>query len=86
MEEISIGDYVLTGGELPCAVLVDAVSRLIDGVLPDSSCYTEESIASGLLEYPQFTKPAVFDGSEVPQVLRDGNHADIVRWRRRKGA
>lgn len=81
-EEISIGDYVLTGGELPCAVLVDAVSRLIDGVLPDSSCYTEESIASGLLEYPQFTKPAVFDASEVPQVLRDGNHADIVRWRR----
>lgn len=81
-EEISIGDYVLTGGELPCAVLVDAVSRLIDGVLPDSSCYTEESIASGLLEYPQYTKPAVFDGSEVPQVLRDGNHADIVRWRR----
>ena len=83
-EEISIGDYVLTGGELPCAVLVDAVSRLIDGVLPDSSCYTEESIASGLLEYPQFTKPAVFDGSEVPQVLRDGNHADIVRWRRER--
>ena len=81
-EEISIGDYVLTGGELPCAVLVDAVSRLIDGVLPDSSCYTEESIASELLEYPQYTKPAVFDGSEVPQVLRDGNHADIVRWRR----
>ena len=83
-EEISIGDYVLTGGELPCAVLVDAVSRLIDGVLPDSSCYTEESIASGLLEYPQFTKPAVFDGSEVPQILRDGNHADIVRWRRER--
>lgn len=83
-EEISIGDYVLTGGELPCAVLVDAVSRLIDGVLPDSSCYTEESIASGLLEYPQFTKPAVFDRSEVPQVLRDGNHADIVRWRRER--
>ena len=83
-EEISIGDYVLTGGELPCAVLVDAVSRLIDGVLPDSSCYTEESIASELLEYPQYTKPAVFDGSEVPQVLRDGNHADIVRWRRER--
>lgn len=81
-EEISVGDYVLTGGELPCAILVDAVSRLIDGVLPDVSCYTDESIASGLLEYPQYTKPAVYDGKEVPQVLRDGNHADIVRWRK----
>ncbi len=83
-EEISVGDYVLTGGELPCAILIDAVSRLIDGVLPDSSCYTEESIASGLLEYPQYTKPAVYNGLSVPEVLRGGNHADIVRWRREK--
>lgn len=83
-EEISVGDYVLTGGELPCAILIDAVSRLIDGVLPDSSCYTEESIASGLLEYPQYTKPAEYRGLAVPEVLRGGNHADIVRWRREK--
>ena len=83
-EEISVGDYVLTGGELPCAILIDAVSRLIDGVLPDSSCYTEESIASGLLEYPQYTKPSNFRGQLVPDVLRGGNHADIVRWRREK--
>lgn len=83
-EELSVGDYVLTGGELPCAILIDAVSRLIDGVLPDASCYTDESIASGLLEYPQYTKPAVYEGQEVPEVLRDGNHADILRWRRHK--
>lgn len=83
-EELSVGDYVLTGGELPCAILIDAVSRLIDGVLPDASCYTDESIASGLLEYPQYTKPSVYEGQEVPEVLRDGNHADILRWRRQK--
>lgn len=83
-EELSVGDYVLTGGELPCAILIDAVSRLIDGVLPDASCYTDESIASGLLEYPQYTKPAVYEGQEVPAVLRDGNHADILRWRRQQ--
>lgn len=83
-EELSVGDYVLTGGELPCAILIDAVSRLIDGVLPDASCYTDESIASGLLEYPQYTKPSVYEGHEVPAVLRDGNHADILRWRRKQ--
>ena len=75
---------MLTGGELPCAILIDAVSRLIDGVLPDASCYTDESIASGLLEYPQYTKPSVYEGHEVPAVLRDGNHADILRWRRQQ--
>ena len=83
-EELSVGDYVLTGGELPCAILIDAVSRLIDGVLPDASCYTDESIASELLEYPQYTKPSVYEGHEVPAVLRDGNHADILRWRRQQ--
>ena len=83
-EELSVGDYVLTGGELPCAILIDAVSRLVDGVLPDASCYTDESIASGLLEYPQYTKPSVYEGHEVPAVLRDGNHADILRWRRQQ--
>lgn len=81
-QEVSVGDYVLTGGELPCAILVDAISRLIDGVLPDGECYTNESIASGLLEYPQYTKPATYDGAAVPEVLRAGNHADITRWQR----
>lgn len=80
-EEISVGDYVLTGGELPACILVDAVARLCDGVLSDALCYTEESIASGLLEYPQYTRPAVFRGVAVPQVLRNGNHAEINTWR-----
>ncbi len=81
--EVSVGDYVLTGGELACAIIVDAVSRLIDGVLPDDECYENESIASGLLEYPQYTKPAEYNGMEVPEVLRGGNHSDIIRWQRR---
>lgn len=81
-EEISVGDYVLTGGELPACILIDAVSRLIDGVLADASCYENESIASGLLEYPQYTRPAEWHGQKVPQVLLDGNHAEIEKWRR----
>jgi len=81
-EEISIGDYVLTGGELPAAILIDCVSRLIPGVLADSVCYEDESIAGGLLEYPQYTKPAEYDGMNVPQVLLSGNHSDISLWRR----
>lgn len=81
-EEVSVGDYVLTGGELPCAIIIDAVSRLIDGVLPDNECYTNESIASGLLEYPQYTKPAVYENEAVPEVLRGGNHSEIVKWQR----
>ncbi len=80
-EEISIGDYILTGGELPACILVDAVSRLIDGVLSDEICYEDESIASGLLEYPQYTRPAVFKGKEVPEVLLSGHHANIDAWR-----
>ena len=80
--EVSVGDYVLTGGELACAIVVDAVSRLIDGVLPDGECYSNESIASGLLEYPQYTKPAVYEEMEVPEVLRGGNHKDIIKWQR----
>ena len=83
-EEISIGDYVLTGGELPAAVLVDCVSRLIPGVLPDDECHEDESIESGLLEYPQYTKPAEYEGMKVPDVLLRGHHANIVKWRRRK--
>lgn len=81
-EEISIGDYILTGGELPACILIDAVSRMIDGVLADASCYENESIASGLLEYPQYTRPVEWHGKRVPQVLLDGNHAEIEKWRR----
>ena len=83
-EQISIGDFVLTGGELPAAMIIDAVSRLLPGVLSDSVCFEDESIAGGLLEYPQYTKPAIFDGLAVPEVLLGGNHKDITAWRRRK--
>ena len=80
-EEISIGDYVLTGGELPACIVVDAVSRLIDGVLSDEACHEDESIASGLLEYPQYTRPPVFRGKGVPEVLLSGHHQNIDAWR-----
>lgn len=81
-EEISIGDYVLTGGELPACILVDCVSRMIDGVLADKECYEVESIASGMLEYPQYTRPYDFLGRKVPDVLLSGHHANIETWRR----
>ncbi len=80
-EEISIGDYVLTGGELPACVLVDCVSRLRDGVLADKKCYEDESISCGKLEYPQYTRPYEFHGKKVPDVLISGNHAEIDKWR-----
>ncbi len=80
-EELSIGDYVVTGGEIPACIVIDAVSRLIDGVLSSSECYEGESIASGILEYPQYTKPRVFRGKEVPEVLLSGDHAKIDRYR-----
>ncbi len=80
-DEISIGDYVLTGGEIPACIVVDAVSRLIPGVLPDPICHESESIASGLLEYPQYTKPEEFHGRSVPKVLLSGHHANIEKWR-----
>ena len=80
-EEISVGDYVLTGGELPACIIVDSVSRLKDGVLKDSECYRDESVASGVLEYPQYTKPREFMGLEVPEVLLSGDHKKIERWR-----
>ena len=80
-EDISIGDYVLTGGELPACILIDAVSRLKEGVLASKECYEGESIASGILEYPQYTKPRVFMGREVPEVLLSGDHAKIDRYR-----
>lgn len=80
-EDLSIGDYVLTGGELPACVTIDAVCRLVDGVLAAEECYTGESIASGLLEYPQYTKPREFMGREVPDVLLSGDHKKIDEWR-----
>ena len=80
-EEISIGDYVLTGGELPACVLVDCVSRLKEGVLADKKCYEDESISCGRLEYPQYTRPYEFHGKRVPDVLISGNHAEIDKWR-----
>ena len=80
-EEISIGDFVLTGGEIPACILVDCVARLVDGVLSDAECYEKESISSGLLEYPQYTRPYEFHGVKVPDVLISGHHANIDRWR-----
>ena len=80
-EEISVGDYVLTGGELPACVLTDAVVRLIPGVLASPECHEEESISSGLLEYPQYTRPAVWEGVAVPEILLSGDHGRIAAWR-----
>lgn len=81
-EEISIGDYVLTGGELPAMVLVDAVARYIPNVLGNEETTNEESFSTnGLLEYPQYTRPSVFMGLEVPQVLLNGNHGEVAKWR-----
>lgn len=81
-EQISIGDYVLTGGELPALVLADVVCRMLPNVLSDNVCFEEESHYGGLLEYPQYTRPANFRGREVPPVLLSGHHAHINRWRR----
>lgn len=81
-EEISIGDYVLTGGELPALVLTDCVSRLCSGVLADDICWQDESHSGGLLEYPQYTRPAEWRGRAVPEVLVSGHHANIDKWRR----
>lgn len=80
-EEISVGDYILTGGELPACILIDCVSRLCEGVLSDPECYEKESISCGMLEYPQYTRPENFRGMRVPEVLLGGNHAEIERWR-----
>ena len=83
-EELSIGDYVLTGGELAAMVVVDAVGRLLPGVLGAGESTVEESHSSGLLEYPQYTRPAEFRGWRVPDIMLSGNHAEIARWRRRR--
>ena len=81
-EEISIGDYVLTGGELPALVLADCVARLCEGVLADDSCWQDESHSAGLLEHPHYTMPQQWNGRSVPDVLLSGPHANIERWRR----
>ncbi len=80
-EELSIGDYVLTGGEIPACILLDPVARLCEGVLADPECYEKESISSGLLEYPQYTRPYEWHGVKVPDVLISGHHANIEAWR-----
>ena len=80
-EEISIGDFVLTGGELPALVLSDCIARMLPGVLSDDVCFTDESHFSGLLEYPQYTRPPVWRGREVPEVLVSGDHAKVDAWR-----
>ena len=80
-EEISVGDYVLTGGELPACILADCVSRLCPGVLSDSECFEKESHSDGLLEYPQYTRPYEFHGVKVPDVLISGHHGNIEKWR-----
>ena len=82
--EVSIGDYVLTGGELGAMVLVDSVGRLCEGVLSNESCFTEESHYNGLLEYPQYTKPSVWHDKKVPDVLLSGHHENIEKWRHEK--
>ncbi len=83
-EEISAGDYVLTGGELPAMILVDSVARMCPGVLSDAECYKDESIYSGLLEYPHYTRPEVWEGEAVPPVLLSGHHKNIEAWRHEK--
>lgn len=81
-EEISVGDYVLTGGELPALILADSISRMIPGVLSNDECFTEESHYSSLLEYPQYTRPFEWHGRQVPDILLTGHHANIEQWRR----
>lgn len=81
-EQISIGDYVLTGGELPALVLADALSRMAPGVLAEDICFEEESHYNGLLEYPQYTRPSEWNGRKVPEVLKSGHHANIEKWRK----
>ena len=83
-EEISLGDFVLTGGEIAAVAVADAVSRLLPGVLSDDACFSEESHWNGLVEYPHYTRPAEWEGRMVPDVLLSGHHANIIKWRREK--
>lgn len=83
-DEISIGDYVLTGGEIPAMVLVDAITRLLPNVLGSETSAVNDSFSAGLLDFPQYTRPASFNGMDVPEVLLSGHHANIAKWRRRE--
>lgn len=83
-EEVSIGDYVVSGGELPALVIVDAVARLVPGVVGDAGSVTQDSFAASLLDHPHYTRPASFRGLDVPEVLLSGHHGDIARWRRQE--
>jgi tRNA (guanine37-N1)-methyltransferase len=80
--EVSLGDFVLTGGEMACIPIVDSILRLVPGVLSSSDSFTEESFYSGALEYPHYTRPAVFEGDAVPEVLMSGHHENVRKWRR----
>lgn len=84
VEEISVGDYVVTGGELPALIIADAVARLQEGVLPNEDAYSIESHYNGVLEYPQYTRPEVWHGRQVPEVLLSGHHGNIEKWQREK--
>ena len=83
-EEISLGDFVLTGGEIAAMAVTDAVCRMVPGVLADPECFEDESHYSGMLEYPQYSRPAVWHGREVPQILLSGNHEKVAQWRRKQ--
>ena len=83
-EEISVGDFVLTGGELPAMVVADCICRMVPGVLSDAACFEDESHWNGLLEYPQYSRPAQWHGLKVPEILRSGNHGAVDRWRRKQ--
>jgi len=83
-EEISLGDFVLTGGEIAAMAITDAVCRMVPGVLADPECYEDESHFNGMLEYPQYSRPAVWHGREVPEILLSGNHAKVALWRRKQ--
>lgn len=83
-DEYSIGDYVLTGGELPAMVMIDTIARLQSGVIKEKASFEDDSFYQGLLEYPQYTKPRVFEGKEVPEVLLSGHHANIAKWQKKK--
>ena len=82
--EISLGDFVLTGGEMACIPIVDSICRLVDGVLKSSESYEDESFYNGLLEYPQYTRPPIYEGKAVPAVLLSGHHENIKKWRKAK--
>ena len=83
-DEYSIGDYILTGGELPTMVMIDSIARLLPGVIKEQASFEDDSFYNGLLEYPQYTKPRVFEGKEVPEVLLSGHHKNIARWQKKE--